>query len=453
MYLDRTANQTNTTGTGTLTLIGPLTGYQQFSAFGHNQPAAYVIAHPTLTQWEVGIGTVLISGPTTTLARTTVLASSNAGALVNFSAGRKDVKNTIPASLANSLANAISDVAYDATTWNGVVAVAPSKNAVRDKIESLTTAIAALLNAEQVDDRVAGLLVAGSNITLTYNDAANTLTIASTASGGTGDVVGPASSIANAAPVFSGTTGKLLRSSPTVTYHPVAAGAEDKVEFGATFKDFRTATDGATVTFDLDLSDQWQVTFAGNRTLAFSNASLGQTIAILRHQDATGNRTPTWWSNIAWDNGLAPVDDPTSNGWSLTVLVCVGLDAYSVPNWKEVCRSTSAPRRGITTATDGATVTFDLRVSPKQRVTLSGNRTLALTSGSYYVGQMFAIKLTQDGTGSHTVTWWSAIKWPGGTAPTLTTTAGKSDWFCFVCTDASGSPKFDCVGMSLNLGT
>ena len=269
---------------------------------------------------------------------------------------------------------------------------------------------------------------------------------------GVGDVVGPASSVTGAASVFSGTTGKLLRASPTVTYYSVAAGAEDKIEFGATFMDFRTATDGATVTFDLDLSDQWQVTFAGNRTLAVSNASIGQVITILRYQDATGNRTPTWWANIAWDNGLAPVDVPTASGWSMTVLACVGLDAYSVPNWKEVCRSTSAPLTGITTATDGATVTFDLRVSPRQKVTLAGNRTLALTSGSYYVGQTFDIKLTQDATGSRTVTWWSAIKWTGGTIPTLTTTAGKSDWFRFICTDASGSPKFDILGTSMNLG-
>ena len=287
---------------------------------------------------------------------------------------------------------------------------------------------------------------------LTASAPATGVVTLSWATNGVGDVVGPSSSVTGAASVFSGTTGKLLRASPTVTYYSVAAGAEDKIEFGATFKDFRTATDGATVTFDLDLSDQWQVTFAGNRTLAVSNASIGQVITILRYQDATGSRTPTWWANIAWDNGLAPVDDPTASGWSMTVLACVGLDAYSVPNWKEVCRSTSAPLTGITTATDGATVTFDLRVSPRQKVTLAGNRTLALTSGSYYVGQTFDIKLTQDATGSRTVTWWSAIKWTGGTIPTLTTTAGKSDWFRFVCTDASGSPTFDILGTSMNLG-
>ena len=270
---------------------------------------------------------------------------------------------------------------------------------------------------------------------------------------GVGDVVGPASSVTGAASVFSGTTGKLLRASPTVTYYSVSAGAEDKIEFGATFKDFRTATDGATVTFDLDLSDQWQVTLAGDRTLAISNASVGQVITILRYQDATGNRTPTWWANIAWNNGIAPVDDPTASGWSMTVLACVGLDAYSVPNWKEVCRSTSAPRTGIATATYIApsAIWFDLRVSTTQCVTLDGFRILALTSGSFYVGQMFDIKLTQDATGSRVVTWFNTVKWPGGSTPTLTTTAGRSDWFRFICTDASGSPKFDCLGTSMNL--
>jgi hypothetical protein len=42
--------------------------------------------------------------------------------------------------------------------------------------------------SEAVDDRVGSLLVAGSNVTLTYNDAANTLTIASTGGGGGGSL-------------------------------------------------------------------------------------------------------------------------------------------------------------------------------------------------------------------------------------------------------------------------
>lgn len=86
-----------------------------------------------------------------------------------------------------------------------------------------------------------------------------------------------------------------------------------------------------------------------------------------------------------------------------------------------------------TTDTDGATVTFDLSVTNKHRVTLGGNRTLALSNPS--AGQCFLIKLTQDGTGSRTVTWFSGITWSdGGTTPTLTTTASKSDTFMFIQT-------------------
>ena len=88
----------------------------------------------------------------------------------------------------------------------------------------------------------------------------------------------------------------------------------------------------------------------------------------------------------------------------------------------------------FTTASDGATVTFDLSVSRNQIVTLGGNRTLALSNVS--VGMVFILTLKQDGTGSRTVTWFSGISWVGGSAPTLTTTASKSDTFAFICTGA-----------------
>lgn len=90
------------------------------------------------------------------------------------------------------------------------------------------------------------------------------------------------------------------------------------------------------------------------------------------------------------------------------------------------------------TATDGATVTFDLSAGAIQGVTLGGNRTLALSNAT--VGQAFIINLTQDGTGSRTVTWFSTIRWVDGVAPTLTTTASKRDTFGFICT---GSGTYD----------
>ena len=92
---DRVKETTTTTGTGTITLAGASTGFQSFAAIGNGNSTYYTIAASVGTEWEVGIGTYTSSG--TTLSRTTVLASSNGGSLVNFSAGNKDVFVTQPA--------------------------------------------------------------------------------------------------------------------------------------------------------------------------------------------------------------------------------------------------------------------------------------------------------------------------------------------------------------------
>jgi len=92
---DRVKDTTTTTGTGTVTLSGTApTGYVSFgTAIGNGNNTYYTITAGS--EWEVGIGTYTASG--TTLSRTTVLASSNAGSLVTFSAGTKDVFVTYPA--------------------------------------------------------------------------------------------------------------------------------------------------------------------------------------------------------------------------------------------------------------------------------------------------------------------------------------------------------------------
>ena len=90
---DRVKETTTTTGTGTITLAGAVTGFQAFSVIGDGNTTFYTIAGGA--EFEVGIGTYTLSG--TTLSRTTILESSNAGAAVNFSAGTKDVFVTYPA--------------------------------------------------------------------------------------------------------------------------------------------------------------------------------------------------------------------------------------------------------------------------------------------------------------------------------------------------------------------
>lgn len=92
---DRVRETSTTTGTGTITLAGAISGYQSFSVVGNGNTTYYCIANQAASEWEVGIGTYTSAG--TTLARTTVVSSSNAGSLVNFSAGTKDVFVTYPA--------------------------------------------------------------------------------------------------------------------------------------------------------------------------------------------------------------------------------------------------------------------------------------------------------------------------------------------------------------------
>ena len=92
---DRVRETSVTQGTGTFTLAGAVTGYQSFSAIGNGNTTYYTIYLQASNEWEVGIGTYTASG--TTLSRDTILASSNGGSVVNFSAGTKDVFVTYPA--------------------------------------------------------------------------------------------------------------------------------------------------------------------------------------------------------------------------------------------------------------------------------------------------------------------------------------------------------------------
>jgi hypothetical protein len=93
---DRVQETTTTVGIGTITLDGASAGYQSFAAVGDGNSTYYCITVQSGTAWEVGIGTYTASG--TTLSRDTVLSSSNAGALVDFPAGAKNVFVTYPSS-------------------------------------------------------------------------------------------------------------------------------------------------------------------------------------------------------------------------------------------------------------------------------------------------------------------------------------------------------------------
>ena len=88
------------------------------------------------------------------------------------------------------------------------------------------------------------------------------------------------------------------------------------------------------------------------------------------------------------------------------------------------------------TLTDAASIAWDMDTGRNFEVTLTDNRTMAAPS-NITAGRSGVLRVTQDGTGSRTLTWNSAFEFVDGTAPTLSTTAGETDTFSYFCPDGS----------------
>ena len=117
-----------------------------------------------------------------------------------------------------------------------------------------------------------------------------------------------------------------------------------------------------------------------------------------------------------------------------TTLAVTGITTLTGWLYSNGLTTVKQSRQTVTANTDAATITFNLSLGNIHTVTLGGNRILATLHAT--AGQCFMLELKQDGTGSRTVTWFSGISWAGGSAPTLTTTAAKTDCFGFRCTAA-----------------
>ena len=122
---DRVKETTSTTGTGTLTLAGAVTGFETFGAgIGNSNTTYYCLTDGT--NFEVGLGT--LNSNSTTLARTNIISSSNSDNAVNWSSGTRTIFCTLPASKAvtldangNATLGADLSVGDDLTVNGGVI--------------------------------------------------------------------------------------------------------------------------------------------------------------------------------------------------------------------------------------------------------------------------------------------------------------------------------------------
>jgi hypothetical protein len=105
--------------------------------------------------------------------------------------------------------------------------------------------------------------------------------------------------------------------------------------------------------------------------------------------------------------------------------------ASANPVWGSTGLQIDSHQGVITTDTYASTTTLNLATSDWHSITLTGNVTIALSNPT--VGQAFCLVLIQGGAGSYTATWFTTIKWAGGTPPTLTTTVGGIDVLAFKC--------------------
>jgi hypothetical protein len=182
---DRVRETSTTTGTGSVTLAGAYTGFQTFSAaIGNANDTYYTIANIATGEWEVGIGTYTSSG--NILSRDTVLSSSNAGSLVVFSAGTKDVFVTQPAeravyvnaantqvSVPQLAATSITNSGTTTLSGNQIISVTDNTNAAL-RITQLGTGNALLVEDTTNPDSTPFVIDANGAVIVGYTAAVGT---------------------------------------------------------------------------------------------------------------------------------------------------------------------------------------------------------------------------------------------------------------------------------------
>jgi hypothetical protein len=142
-----------------------------------------------------------------------------------------------------------------------------------------------------------------------------------------------------------------------------------------------------------------------------------------------GNNTPTAGAVAVGDGTTLAF---TSAGTSGQLLQSNGVTAPSFTSTLNTLNLTNPTVTNYTetpfSANSSTAITLALTNGTVQIITLTGNATITMPTATS--GKSFIMFLKQDATGSRTVTW-STVKWAGGTAPTITSTASRQDILSF----------------------
>ena len=116
--------------------------------------------------------------------------------------------------------------------------------------------------------------------------------------------------------------------------------------------------------------------------------------------------------------------------------MAIKVSGTSVIDDNKVFLTTNSSSAAVTATISSGTVTLNLNAYTIFNISLNANITTFTIQNVQSAGRSssFVIVFTADGT-ARTVTWPASFKWPGSTAPTLTTTNGKKDVYVFFTTD------------------
>ena len=295
LVADRVRESSASTGITTFTLTGAALGYQTFlAAIGNGNSTYYVISNLGVNEWEVGIGTVSAS----TLQRTTVLASSNAGALVDFTAGSKDVFVTYPAEVAVFAGNAVTLTNKTISGADNTLSNIGNSSLTNSSLTVGTTNIA--LGATSLT--LAGLT---SVTATTFNGAlsgnATTATTATNLAGGAASQIPYQSGSGATAFLANGTSGQVLTSNgataPSWGSNTITIGSTG-IALGATSTTLAGLTSITTVGMTVSGLTSGRLTYAttggaltDSSNLTWNGTTLGVTGVLTVSQDSTFSST------------------------------------------------------------------------------------------------------------------------------------------------------------------
>lgn len=310
------AKQATITGGATTIALSDLTASRAVVSNGSGKIAASSVTSSELNLLSGLTGTVVTTTNTQTLTNKT-LTSPKIGTAILDTSGNELIIFSLSAS-------AVNEVTITNAATTGTPTIAASGSDANISLSLAGKGTGAVLCGSNLAIGANAIVDGSLNEYLKFSSTAsavNEITVTNAAAGGSVklDATGGSSNID--LHVGAKGTGVVYVSSGDLW-------TSGYFKHKSTYSDKNTATDGATVTFNLSLSNTQYVLIQGNRTLALSNPVVGQWFYVMIQQDGTGSRTVTWWTTINWPSATAPTLSTGANKVDVFAFYCFSSGVY-----------------------------------------------------------------------------------------------------------------------------